>query len=260
MTRAVLLMLFAVLMGSDAAIAADRAIPAAKRKLIDQLLEFTQAQEGTADAILDILGGRLGLPLPTEEMRGEAREGEEMGKYAEETQAVLYDRYFTQKQLRDLVTFFKSDTGQQYVKVARQMAIESRKNIQALTTKQLGEAAERSKAERTRSDIRALGAALKRYLAEHNTDPQAQSFDELVTLLSPNYMQVIPKRDGWGRPYTYSFSADGQHYRIASAGADGTLTTASAAFSAATDDKLYGDDIVYIDGRFVHGGDPVYGQ
>ena len=236
MRRAVLLMLFAVLMGSDAAIAADRAIPAAKRKLIDQLLEFTQAQEGTADAILDILGGRLSLPLPTEEMRGEAREGEEMGKYAEETQAVLYDRYFTQKQLRDLVTFFKSDTGQQYVKVARQMAIESRKNIQALTTKQLGEAAERSKAERTR------------------TSPPVPLRETQHRSPSPELRRTSSAR------YLWRAAPRGQHYRIASAGADGTLTTASAAFSAATDDKLYGDDIVYIDGRFVHGGDPVYGQ
>ena len=34
----------------------------------------------------------------------------------------LYDRYFTEKQLRDLVAFFKSDTGQRYVTVARELS------------------------------------------------------------------------------------------------------------------------------------------
>jgi Type II secretion system (T2SS), protein G/Uncharacterized protein conserved in bacteria (DUF2059) len=260
MKRAVLPLLIAFLIGSDAALAADRTIPAAKKKLIEQLLELTRAQEGTADAILDILGGRLGIPLPPEEMRGEAREGEEMGKFAEETQAAVYDRYFTQKQLRDLVTFFKSDTGQQYVKVARRVAIESRKNIQAATTKQLKEAAERSRATRTRNDVHSFGVAIETYKTENNHYPNAQNIDELAPILSPKYMASVPMLDAWGRSFQYQISPDGNHYRIVSAGVDGKVESVSGAFAAVSNDKLYGDDIVYLDGRFVHGGDPVYGQ
>src|SRR5437899_11183896 len=83
--------------------AAEGKIPAAKKNLILQLFEVTEAKDGTADAIIDILGGRLGVPPIPEDSRREVRgEGQEMQEITEQTQMAIYDRYFTEKQLRDL--------------------------------------------------------------------------------------------------------------------------------------------------------------
>jgi hypothetical protein len=175
---AVLLALMPVL----TAAAAERKIPAAKQKLILQLFEVTDANDNTTDAIIDILGGRLGVPPIPEEQRAEMREeGETMQQITEQTQMAIYDRYFSEKQLRDLIAFFKTDTGRHYVDVARKMA-------------------------------------------------------------------------------TYEASGDGQHYRIVSSGIDGKIASASGSLQTEADANSYGDDIVFIDGKFVHGGDPVYKQ
>src|SRR5262249_38837211 len=93
------------------ATSAEKTIAPAKLKLIKEFLEVTEADGGTADAIVDIIGGRLGIPLPSEEMRGETREDPSNAEVAEKTLIPIYDRYFTQRQLRDLIAFFKTETG-----------------------------------------------------------------------------------------------------------------------------------------------------
>jgi hypothetical protein len=232
--RNVLLLLMASLVATTT-IAAERKISPAKKKLIRELLEVTDAPEGAADAIIDILGGRLGLPIATEEQRGEVREGKQVAAIAEETQLELYDRYFTEKQLRDLVTFFKTKTGQRYVEVAREIAAETRKNLRAATAKRLSETAESGRGDRTRNDLQLLGLALSAYFADQSRFPKAASISELASLLTPKYAPAVPQQDAWGRALRYETSADGQHYQIASAGVDGKFGT--------------DDDIVFSDGR-----------
>jgi hypothetical protein len=244
--------LIITLLVSSTAFGVEQKIAESKAALIREFLKVTDAKEGTADAFIDILGGRLGLPMAPETTRGEVREGEEMAEMAEETQLEIYDRYFTEKQLRDLVTFFKTPTGQHYVEVARKIAAETRKNLQASTDHYLAETNERNRANRTRNDFRGLGVALKSYFAEHNRYPRAHSVDELAEMLSPKYIQTVPKQDAWGRSIQYYSSDDGQHYRIVSAGPDGKF--------AAESELAQSDDIVYYDGRFLHGGDPNYPQ
>jgi hypothetical protein len=99
--------------------------------------------------------------------------------------------------------------------------------------------------------MRAFGVALKAYIVDHGTIPTVQNIDELATALSPKYMYTVPRQDAWGRSFRYESSADGKHYTIASPGIDGKF---------APDRQAYGDDIVYSDGRFIHGGDPYYHQ
>jgi hypothetical protein len=70
----------------------------------------------------------------------------------------------------------------------------------------------------------------------------------------------VSQEDAWGRTFQYEASADGQHYRIVSGGSDGKFASASGSLQPAADANSYGDDIVFIDGKFVHGGDPVYKQ
>jgi len=250
-TRTSLFLTIALLVSSTA-FTAQQKITASKAKLIRQFLEVADAREGTADAFIDILGGRLGLPMAPEGTRGEVREGPEMAEMAEETQLELYDRYFTEKELRNLISFFKTETGQHYVQVARKIAAETRKNLQASTERYLAETKERNLANRTRNDFRGLGFALKAYFADHNSYPRAQSEDELAGLLSPKYIASVPKQDAWGHSIQYHVSGDGQHYRIVSAGTDGKFSPES--------EQEQGDDIVFSDGQFLHGGDPNYPQ
>ncbi len=242
--------LIITLVVSSSAIASERKISDSKAKLIRELLEVTDAKEGTADAIIDILGGRLGLPLPSEEVREEFRENPRSTEITEETQLELYDRYFTEPQLRDLITFFKTETGEHYVEVARKISAEARKNLRAAASRYMTDAAERTRANRTRNDFRGLGLALKAYFAEHGSYSKAKNADELAGLLSPKYTPAVPNRDAWGHSIQYQVSADCQHYRLMSAGTDGKF--------AAEQEK--GDDIFYGDGRFIHGGDPSYPQ
>jgi Uncharacterized protein conserved in bacteria (DUF2059)/Type II secretion system (T2SS), protein G len=233
-TPNLIILLTALLIASTASAAEPNIYPK-KQKLIRELLELTDAPKGAADAIIDILGGRLGLPIAPEEARGEVREGKQVAAIAEETQMEIYDRYFTEKQLRDLITFFKTKTGQRYVEVARKMAAETRKNLRVETERRLNETAEKGRADRTRNDLQTLGLALSAYFADHAAYPKAQSIGDVASLLVPKYAPTIPQQDAWGHPLSYEVSADGQHYRVISAGTDGKLTT--------------GDDIVFRDGR-----------
>ena len=246
------MMMMVGLLAVSTAFSAEQKIAPSKAALIREFLKVTDAREGTADAFIDILGGRLGLPMAPEETRGEVRAGEEMTEMAEETQLELYDRYFTEKELRDLIAFFKTDTGQHYVQVARKIAVETRKNLRASTERYLIETKERNLANRTRNDFRGLGFALKAYFADHGNYPKAQGLDELAGLLSPKYLATVASYDAWGRMIQYQVTDDGQHYRIVSAGTDGKFALPS--------EQEQSDDIVYSDGRFVHGGDPNYPQ
>jgi hypothetical protein len=232
----------------------EKEIPPAKRELIRELLEVTEAAEGTADAVLDILAERLGVPPLPDALRGEVRESRHMPDIAERTQLALYDRYFTEQQLRDLIAFFKSDTGRHYVEVSRELAAETRKNLQAEVTRQLEESTQRENIVRARADIQSLGRALEAYRADHKAYPKAGDIDKLSALLSPQYMMIVPKRDRWGRAFAYAVSADGLHYRIIGLGPDGKLEMSSSRFNLAPSEVAYGDDIVYADGVFVHGG------
>lgn len=241
--------------------AAERKIPAAKKKLILQLFEVTDAKGGTTDTIIDILGGRLGVPPIPEEQRREVREeGKEMQEITEQTQMAIYDRYFTEKQLRDLIAFFKTDTGRHYVEVARKMAIETRANLRAAATMKVQESEQEQRSLRTRNQLRGFGIALNAYFTDNKAYPLGKSIDDLAAALAPKYMFNVPREDAWGRMFQYEASADGQHYRIVSGGSDGKFSSASASLQPAADDNSYGDDIVFIDGKFVHGGDPVYKQ
>src|SRR5207248_3092432 len=146
-------------------------------------------------------------------------------RIAEEAQTEIYDRYFTEKQLRDLVRFFKSDTGEHYVEVARKMAAETRKNLEEATRRGLTQSAEGARQQRTRDDLQTLGLALAAYFKDHTSYPKASNIAALASILMPKYAPTIPQQDGWGHPMRYEVSADGQHYRALSAGPDGVFGT-----------------------------------
>jgi hypothetical protein len=193
-------------------IAAD--IPPAKQALIRELLQATRASDRASDVD-------------------------------------LYDRHFTEKQLRELVAFFKSDTGQRYLAVSRELSQQSRQQIAV----DLQVALEKSKAARTRADMRSVAVATETYATDNNKYPNARDVAGLEKLLVPTYIRTFPHQDAWGHAYVYVVSPDSAHYIIASAGPDGKLEAASTVFRPAKDPRAYGDDLVFSDGEFVRGGD-----
>ena len=230
------------------AVAAD--IPPAKKALIRELLQATHASDRAGDVILDLFGANA-PPNVQEKIRRDP--GTE--QIAEKAEMDLYDRYFTEKQLRDLVAFFKSDTGQRYVTVARELSQQSRQQIRSAVAEDLQSALEKSKAVRTRSDMRTLATATEAFAADNNKYPAAHDIAGLEKQLAATYILTFPRVDGWGHAYVYVGSPDAAHYIIASAGPDGKLETASTSFRPPKDPKAYGDDLVFSDGQFVRGDD-----
>ena len=195
---------------------------ASKEKLIRQLLTLTRAHT-TPDALLDLLGGRLGLPPVS-------------AAQAESEQIDIYNRHFTEEDLRELIDFFKTGTGRHFADVAPKIAAEARKNLQASTLRYIAETKQRDLAHKTRNDFRGAGFALKAYFADHKSYPESR-------------IDGIPSKDAWGNAVEYQVSEDGQHYRLASAGPDGKPATAR--------ELERSDDIVFTDSGFVHGDDPI---
>ena len=79
----------------------------------------------------------------------------------------------------------------------------------------------------TMSDMRSLATGIEAYAMKNKAYPAAKTFDELVPMIQPNYVRKAPLVDAWGHSYAYVLGADGQSYRLISAGADGTTDPAS---------------------------------
>jgi hypothetical protein len=76
-----------------------------------------------------------------------------------------------------------------------------------------------------------------------STDPRyrtggTKTTAQVRTALTPTYLKTFPEHDGFGREYRYEVSADGEHFMIASAGADGRFGNS--------------DDFIIRDGRWTH--------
>jgi hypothetical protein len=75
----------------------------------------------------------------------------------------------------------------------------------------------------------------------------------LATALEPTYSKNIPKRDGWGRPFTCYIDADwgatspATRYVIISPGSDGVFSSAVASGPFHNFDC----DIIYSNGQFI---------
>ena len=111
----------------------------------------------------------------------------------------------------------------------------------------------RARQKRTMSDIRNIATAWEcrnsekgSYAPGFTYPGAAVPFDDLDTALTPNYMESVPKVDGWGRPYEFAF--EGRVYAIRSAGRDG-IYEGTDYEPTATDSPDC--DIVYSNGNFV---------
>ena len=70
-------------------------------------------------------------------------------------------------------------------------------------------------------DMYSLGIALEAYHIDNSRYPDVDSVEELRPLLEGRYVPEMTGSDAWGKPFKYVPAADGQGYRVVSAGSDG---------------------------------------
>jgi hypothetical protein len=199
--------------------------------------------------------------------------------------AGLYVGVFSEGELRELIAFYKTPVGAKTLTVLpalmQQGAEIGLRRAQAHAP-ELAEMLEKAKAERdpqgtdqaaqkrTVADIRNIGTAMFSWLTDQVSAAAAGQSEaakvvrlpgyprissaELEKLLVPDYLQSLPKTDGWGHPYEYSLNAADPLARevmaIRSPGRDGTFAATEYAVSAFAPDD-FDQDIVWVDGFFV---------
>jgi hypothetical protein len=114
------------------------------------------------------------------------------------------------------------------------------------------------KEKRTIADMRAIASAVEAYGVDYNRYPEADSIDELATLLEPQYIATLPRVDAWGTPYRYQstdcFPKGGcQRYLIGSAANDKVFepTPLTDWKHGQGETGSWDTDIVYSNGAFV---------
>jgi len=99
--------------------------------------------------------------------------------------------------------------------------------------------------EETVMDMLAIATAVEQYNVDHHAYPKAGSIEELVPLVQPMYIKIVPAWDSWDGHIL--FSSDGERYTIRSTGADRKPDTGKPA-GAVSDPAR---DIVLSGGQFV---------
>ena len=102
--------------------------------------------------------------------------------------------------------------------------------IAAIAIPNLLTATQRAKQKRTMADMRTIGIAIESRAADTAGDiPNVSNIDDLRPLLVPKYVNTLPTKDGWGRPFRYACVAEEQgrctSFAIGSAGKDGVFET-----------------------------------
>jgi hypothetical protein len=109
------------------------------------------------------------------------------------------------------------------------------------------------------ADMRSTATAMEAYATDNDHYPRAATLVELKSFIEPIYIRNTPETDGWGNPVAVIVSPDGQHYRIVSAGADGSFEWDSRTISPVAGlmeneivfSERLEDDIIYENGSFL---------
>jgi type II secretory pathway pseudopilin PulG len=129
--------------------------------------------------------------------------------------------------------------------------------LAAIAVPNLLTAMQRAKQKRTMADLRTVATAVEAYATDKNQYPKV-SYDELRPLLTPEYIRVLPPRDGWDHPFRYACTKeeDGRctGYTFGSAGKDGVFTHDDlSAYSASPSEGTtnFDCDIIFSNGNFL---------
>ena len=260
-----------------------------KRDLIRELLSVIDTKAMTQEN-LDFVFHRLEQPANTEQIKELDEEGRKQyeasmkkysdsirqfrerlyaridyTKYADEVYAPIFDKNFSAGELRELITFYKTPGGQKMARTMADLSIGSMLRASEMM-QELGETIRKEMDQeennahpwrRTMADLRTVATATEAYATDANKYPDVKSYDELRPILSPTYIRTLPEKDAWGTPFMYVVSADGQHYRFVSAGADKrfdwnatTIEVLPENFAGKAMDSADAD-IIFQDGQFV---------
>jgi len=141
--------------------------------------------------------------------------------------------------------------------------------ITAMLIPNLLDAFQKAKSKRTMADMKIIGTAMFSWLTDQSAaaaagaiattvdltgyGPQIQASD-LTTVLVSQYIQAIPKIDGWKRPFQYYLRVDNPHAThvaaIRSLGRDGVAEGDTYTITG-FDPTDYDRDIVWADGFMV---------
>jgi uncharacterized protein DUF2059/type II secretion system (T2SS) protein G len=177
------------------------------KSLMESMLATTFVGASLADGdptLLDRVFARLDYP-----------------SYADDVYSPALDSTFTTEELQELTAFFKTKSGQKVVKLYAGLSVSMTLDAQRLDSIARELRAEDAQPwKRTMDDLRAIATAAEAYATDENKYPAVRSYDDLGIVLSPTYIRTLPPADAWGTPFAYLVSADRQHYRFVSAGAD----------------------------------------
>src|ERR1043166_481426 len=244
-------------------------------ELIDQLLSLL-GTEKTSHAVLDYFIDETykqevaqadGDPLALDDAKKDAARTRELLGELNLT-ALLHDatvhtyaKYLTESDLEALVAFYKTPAAQHFIASLPQISQEAMKaggdqlgpKLMEVVQKVAQEREQRHPWQRTMRDIRTLATAVEAYATDSDKYPPES---ELKKVLVPTYIKELPDKDGWGNPYYYAESPDGEHYRIASSGSDNNFAwdTRKITLTEAKEPKYsedLGEDIIYQDGAFI---------
>jgi hypothetical protein len=219
-----------------------------KTELVNQLIQLTRVNDTGFEAlVLFLMTDASGPDLEEakrliEELRHDGRIQSEVTKV---TSKVLSER-LTEKQLKSLVSFFKSDAGKAYSDAV--VALTKERPERLVNVLVPPQAAKRSHEQWTMADMRTAATAAEAYATDFNKYPDAKTIEELKPILMPTYIRTLPLTDAWGTVYAYIVSADKQHYRFVSAGPDKKFDPTSLQIGVK---PAKSDDLVFEDGLFV---------
>lgn len=166
--------------------------------------------------------------------------------------------------------FWRAKTGQRgFTLIELLIVIAIIGLIAAMLIPNLLDAIQKTKQKRTIADLRITGTAMFSWLSDQvgaaaagqaSTKIDLGSYgglktaSDLTTILVPQYLQVVPPKDGWKYPYDYYVNTANVHATHVMA-----IRSRGANFVAETDDYTvtnfdptdYGQDIVWADGFMV---------
>ncbi len=187
-----------------------------------------------------------------------------------EVSVPVLDRYYAEADLRSLIAFYKTPTGQKLVENQARIGIDiqfaTQKVLMPLMMEVIGElqkeeeeAENRAKPwKKAMADMRTIATVVEAYATDENDYPSAVTIAALASMVEPTYVRQLPQKDPWGVEYVYMVSPDQAQYRIICGGADGSIDGSSRVIAAYDDaagggreNRSMDDDIIYQDGAFV---------
>lgn len=108
----------------------------------------------------------------------------------------------------------------------------------------------------TMGHMKSAAIAIESYITDHNKAPEATSFAELNSILSPFYIKVLPLKDAWGNDFHYYHGTGDKknEYAIGSGGKDGVFNGWDQSGSyIVTTVHGFDNDIIFANGQFVYG-------